>query len=98
MVVGATQCACGYDDVAAHRGRPQMSETMGLPDSPLLGRGFNFNMSLGIVLCLGGVVLAVATHLGMVTASFAHPYLVAAGAVAMGVLRYGRGAAQCRAE
>ena len=98
MVAGATQCACGYDHVAANSGRPHMSETMGLPSSPLMGRGFNFNMSLGVVLCLGAVVLAVAAHFGMVTLTFAHPYLVAAGAFAMGILRYGRGAAQCRSE
>jgi hypothetical protein len=98
MLAGANQCACGYDHDVATAGRPQMSETMGLPDSPLMGRGFNFNMSLGIVLCLGGVALAACSYLGIVTLSFAHPYLVAAGAFAMGLLRYGRGAAQCRSE
>ena len=74
-----------------------MNEVMGLPESPLMGRGLNFNMSFGILLCLAGAAIALAGYRG-VLGSFAHPYLAAGGLVAMGLLRYGRGCAQCRSE
>ena len=45
-----TKCECGYDHVEATTGRPRMSEVMSLPQSPLMGRGLNFNMSFGILL------------------------------------------------
>jgi hypothetical protein len=97
MVSGATKCECGYDHVAATTGRPRMSEIMSLPESPLAGRGLNFNMSLGVLLCLLGCAIALAGNRG-VLGNFAHPYWVAGGFVAMGLLRYGRGCAQCRSE
>ena len=74
-----------------------MSEVMSLPESPLAGRGLNFNMSLGILLCLLGIAMAVAGYQGIL-GNFAHPYWVAGGICAMGLLRYLRGCAQCRAE
>jgi hypothetical protein len=97
MAGGVTRCACGYDRVAAVTGRPRMCENMALPESPLAGRGLNFNMSLGLLLALGGIALVVAAHQGIIR-NVAHPYLVATGAVAMGLLRYCRGCAQCRAD
>ena len=97
MASGANRCACGYDHVAATTGRPHMSEVMGLPDSPLMGRGLNFNMSLGILMCLGGITVAVGAYQNAL-GNFAHPYWVAGGLFAMGLIRYGRGCAQCRAD
>jgi hypothetical protein len=97
MAAGATTCGCGYDRVEATTGRPRMSEIMALPESPLMGRGLNFNMSFGILLCLAGAAIAVGGYQNAL-GNIAHPYWVAAGCVAMGVLRYGRGCAQCRAD
>lgn len=97
MAQGANVCECGYDRIAATTGRPYLSETMALPESPLAGRGMNFSMFLGVVLFLTGAGLAVATYTG-VSVNIAYPYLVAIGAVAMGLLRYARGAAQARSE
>ena len=97
MASGATRCECGYDREKATTGRPFMDEHMALPESPLAGRGLNFNMSLGILLFLAGVTIAVGGYRNAL-GNFAHPYVAAAGLIAMGVLRYGRGCAQCRSE
>ena len=97
MASGATRCECGYDRAAASTGRPHLSESMALPDSPLAGRGLNFNMALGLMMCLGGVALGWAGYRGFL-GTFAHPYLVATAIFAMGLLRYARGCAQCRAD
>jgi hypothetical protein len=74
-----------------------MSEVMGLPASPLMGRGLNFNMSFGLLLCLAGAAIAVGGYQNAL-GNFAHPYWVAGALVVMGALRYGRGCAQCRSE
>ena len=97
MAEGVTRCECGYDQVAATTGRPRMNEIAALPESPLMGRGLNFNMTLGLAMCLGGAVLAWAGYRGTL-GTFSHPYLVATAIFAMGVLRYGRGCAQARSE
>jgi hypothetical protein len=97
MASGSMKCGCGYDHVAATTGRPHMSEVMSLPESPLMGRGLNFNMSMGILLCLAGAAIAVGGYQNAL-GNFAHPYWVAGGCVAMGLLRYGRGCAQCRSD
>ena len=96
-LAGATKCECGYDQVAATTGRPRMDEVMGLPESPLMGRGLNFNMAFGLFMCLGGAALAFMVWKGML-GNIPHPYLIAVGMFAMGVLRYGRGCAQCRSD
>jgi hypothetical protein len=92
---GVNKCACGYDHVDATTGRPRMEEIAVLPDSPLAGRGLNFNMGLGLVLCLGAAAMVWGAYHGTL-GTFSHPYAVAAAIFAMGVLRYGRGCAQCR--
>ena len=97
MAEGANKCQCGYDHIAATTGRPLMSESMALPASPLIGRGLNFNMGLGLLLAFGGIGLAVAVHLRY-PVSIPHPYIVATGAVGLGLLRYARGCAQARSE
>ena len=94
---GVTKCECGYDYVAASTGRPRMSESMALPESPLMGRGMNFNMSFGVLLCLLAITFAVANYHGIL-GNFPRAYWVSAGIFAMGVLRYLRGCAQCRAD
>ena len=97
MVEGVNRCECGYDHVAATTGRPRMNEVMSLPDSPLMGRGLNFNMGLGLMLCLAAAVITWAAYHGTL-GTFSHPYLVAIAIFAMGVLRYGRGCAQSRSD